>query len=207
MGHVGGVVGVGVVMMTVGGPGGQVRRCRWGLGLVVPTWSPGFGVGGRTRPSTSSTGRRRRRRHLHDVPSSQAHVRRHPHDVLQSAADLGILVGRFPLTDAKGNPLCAAVLPPLTGWSPGLVPLGLSVRDRQHGRSQRPRLEVASSVCVGQLHWPCVGLPYARLLGVNPSVAKVQREGARVAPPCGCCTCRRCVVPHKIVPINDKPPT
>jgi hypothetical protein len=31
--------------------------------------------------------------------------------------DLGLLVGRLGLTDRKGNPLCAAVRPPVIEWS------------------------------------------------------------------------------------------
>ena len=37
--------------------------------------------------------------------------------VIESAADLGLLVGRLGLTDGKGHPLCAAVRPPLIEWS------------------------------------------------------------------------------------------
>ncbi len=40
-----------------------------------------------------------------------------PQAVLKSAADLGTLVARLSLTDPKGNPLCAAVRPPLIDWS------------------------------------------------------------------------------------------
>lgn len=40
-----------------------------------------------------------------------------PPDVIESAADLGLLVGRLGLTDRKGHPLCAAVRPPLIEWS------------------------------------------------------------------------------------------
>ena len=40
-----------------------------------------------------------------------------PPAVIDSAQRLGILVGRLGLTDAKGNPLCAAVRPPLIEWS------------------------------------------------------------------------------------------
>jgi hypothetical protein len=40
-----------------------------------------------------------------------------PAAVLDSAVSLGQLVGRLRLTDAKGNPLCAAVRPPLIEWS------------------------------------------------------------------------------------------
>jgi hypothetical protein len=40
-----------------------------------------------------------------------------PATVLGSAADLGLLVGRLGLTDRKGNPLCAAVRPPMIEWS------------------------------------------------------------------------------------------
>jgi hypothetical protein len=40
-----------------------------------------------------------------------------PPDVLAKAQELGVLVGRLGLTDSKGNPLCAAVRPPLIGWS------------------------------------------------------------------------------------------
>ena len=40
-----------------------------------------------------------------------------PPQVLASAAERGTLVGRLTLTDAKGNPLCASVRPPLIEWS------------------------------------------------------------------------------------------
>jgi hypothetical protein len=37
--------------------------------------------------------------------------------VLASACEQGLLVGRLGLTGSKGNPLCAAVRPPLIEWS------------------------------------------------------------------------------------------
>jgi hypothetical protein len=40
-----------------------------------------------------------------------------PSDVLESAGELGLLVGRLSLTDRKGNPVCAAVRPPAIEWS------------------------------------------------------------------------------------------
>ncbi|MBF9068963.1 DUF5990 family protein [Streptacidiphilus fuscans] len=40
-----------------------------------------------------------------------------PADVLADALRRGALVGRLPLTDPKGNPLCARVVPPLIEWS------------------------------------------------------------------------------------------
>jgi hypothetical protein len=40
-----------------------------------------------------------------------------PPQVLASAAERGTLVGRLTLTDAKGNPVCASVRPPLIEWS------------------------------------------------------------------------------------------
>ncbi len=40
-----------------------------------------------------------------------------PSPVIDSARRLGMLVGRLGLTDAKGNPLCAAVRPPVITWS------------------------------------------------------------------------------------------
>src|SRR5215831_5894644 len=40
-----------------------------------------------------------------------------PPAVIDSALRLGLLVGRLWLTDAKGNPLCAAVRPPVIEWS------------------------------------------------------------------------------------------
>jgi len=40
-----------------------------------------------------------------------------PPSVIDSALRLGLLVGRLGLTDAKGNPLCAAVRPPVIEWS------------------------------------------------------------------------------------------
>jgi len=39
-----------------------------------------------------------------------------PPDVLAVAADQGVLVGRVGLTDAKGNPTCAALRPPQVAW-------------------------------------------------------------------------------------------
>lgn len=39
--------------------------------------------------------------------------------VLARAVAHGLLVGRLGLTDRKGNPLCAAVRPPLIQWSAG----------------------------------------------------------------------------------------
>jgi uncharacterized protein DUF5990 len=42
-----------------------------------------------------------------------------PQQVLSRAAERGQLVGRLRLTDAKGNPLCASVRPPLIEWTPG----------------------------------------------------------------------------------------
>jgi|SRR5438477_1090843 len=39
-----------------------------------------------------------------------------PRGVVDSALDLGVLVGRIGLTDHKGNPLCAAVRPPAIEW-------------------------------------------------------------------------------------------
>jgi uncharacterized protein DUF5990 len=42
-----------------------------------------------------------------------------PGDVLAKAATKGVLVGRLGLTDAKGQPLCAAVRPPAIEWSVG----------------------------------------------------------------------------------------
>jgi len=40
-----------------------------------------------------------------------------PTDTLDRALEFGVLVGRLGLTDGKGNPLCAAVRPPLIEWS------------------------------------------------------------------------------------------
>jgi hypothetical protein len=40
-----------------------------------------------------------------------------PREVLSSAAEQGALVGRLGLTDAKGNPICASIRPPLIEWS------------------------------------------------------------------------------------------
>jgi hypothetical protein len=42
-----------------------------------------------------------------------------PPAVLESAADGGLITGRLGLTDQKGNPLCAAVRPPLIEWFAG----------------------------------------------------------------------------------------
>jgi hypothetical protein len=40
-----------------------------------------------------------------------------PPEVLSSAAELGALVGRLGLADAKGNPICASIRPPLIEWT------------------------------------------------------------------------------------------
>jgi len=40
-----------------------------------------------------------------------------PAEVLRSAEEQGVLVARVGLTDAKGNPTCASVSPPLIRWS------------------------------------------------------------------------------------------
>jgi hypothetical protein len=40
-----------------------------------------------------------------------------PPAVLENAVQRGLLVGRLGLTDPKGNPLCAAVRPPVIDWS------------------------------------------------------------------------------------------
>ena len=40
-----------------------------------------------------------------------------PGETLVRAASHGQLVGRLRLSDAKGNPLCATVRPPLIEWS------------------------------------------------------------------------------------------
>ncbi|WP_235455309.1 DUF5990 family protein [Streptomyces olivochromogenes] len=40
-----------------------------------------------------------------------------PADVLDAAARSGLLVGRLGLTDARGNPLCARVVPPHITWT------------------------------------------------------------------------------------------
>jgi hypothetical protein len=50
---------------------------------------------------------RRAKLRLDEVPSA----------VLDRAAGLGVLVGRLGLTDGQGNPLCAAVRPPVIEWS------------------------------------------------------------------------------------------
>ena len=42
-----------------------------------------------------------------------------PGDVLAKAAKSGRLVGSLGLTDAKGQPLCASVRPPMIDWSVG----------------------------------------------------------------------------------------
>ena len=52
-----------------------------------------------------------------------------PPSVIEGALVSGLLVGRLGLTDRKGNPLCAAVRPPLIEWSavaegPATVPVG-----------------------------------------------------------------------------------
>ncbi|MGW7382794.1 DUF5990 family protein [Streptomyces sp. NPDC054794] len=40
-----------------------------------------------------------------------------PADVLDAAARSGLLIGRLGLTDARGNPLCARVVPPHITWT------------------------------------------------------------------------------------------
>ncbi len=40
-----------------------------------------------------------------------------PPAILENAVERGLLVGRLGLTDPKGNPLCAAVRPPVIDWS------------------------------------------------------------------------------------------
>jgi hypothetical protein len=40
-----------------------------------------------------------------------------PEDVLEAAAATGLLVGSLGLTDAKGDPLCARVRPPVIRWT------------------------------------------------------------------------------------------
>lgn len=42
-----------------------------------------------------------------------------PAEILARAVAQGLLVGRLGLTDRKGNPLCAAVRPPLIEWTAG----------------------------------------------------------------------------------------
>ncbi|MFI7343025.1 DUF5990 family protein [Streptomyces sp. NPDC050085] len=42
-----------------------------------------------------------------------------PADVLAAAARTGLLVGRLGLTDARGMPLCARVVPPVVTWTAG----------------------------------------------------------------------------------------
>ena len=43
----------------------------------------------------------------------------YPATLLDAALGSGALIGRLGLTDAAGNPLCAAVRPPLIEWSAG----------------------------------------------------------------------------------------
>lgn len=42
-----------------------------------------------------------------------------PPEVLEAALSSGVLVARLGLTNAKGQPLCAAVRPPLVTWTAG----------------------------------------------------------------------------------------
>jgi hypothetical protein len=44
-----------------------------------------------------------------------------PAGVITVARASGVLVGRLGLTDPKGNPICAAVRPPLIEWTSGIV--------------------------------------------------------------------------------------
>ena len=52
-----------------------------------------------------------------------------PAGVLDQAMDRGVLVGPLGLTDPKGNPLCAAVRPPVIEWSAAKA---------YHGNAARP---------------------------------------------------------------------
>jgi Family of unknown function (DUF5990) len=45
-----------------------------------------------------------------------------PPDVAAVALRTGLLTARLPLTDAKGHPLCARVVPPLVTWTAGAGP-------------------------------------------------------------------------------------
>jgi hypothetical protein len=40
-----------------------------------------------------------------------------PPAILENAVERGLLVARLGLTDVKGNPLCAAVRPPVIDWA------------------------------------------------------------------------------------------
>ncbi len=40
-----------------------------------------------------------------------------PPDVMRTSVESGVLVGRLGLTDPKGNPICAAIRPPLIRWT------------------------------------------------------------------------------------------
>ena len=48
---------------------------------------------------------------------AKLHLDAIPAQVLEDAVVGGVLVARLGLTDAKGQPLCAAVRPPLVEWS------------------------------------------------------------------------------------------
>ncbi|MDQ2724245.1 MAG: DUF5990 family protein [Actinomycetota bacterium] len=55
-----------------------------------------------------------------------------PPEVIEAAEDEGLLVGRLGLTDPTGNPLCAAVRPPVITSSEG----SLNSRDKSGETSQ-----------------------------------------------------------------------
>ncbi|MEU9449109.1 DUF5990 family protein [Streptomyces sp. NPDC048277] len=45
-----------------------------------------------------------------------------PDPVVEAAVRAGLLVGRLGLTDSRGMPLCARVVPPVVDWSAGTQP-------------------------------------------------------------------------------------
>jgi hypothetical protein len=47
-----------------------------------------------------------------------------PTDVLQTAVRTGLLVGHLGLTDGRGHPLCARVVPPRITWTAGAAAQG-----------------------------------------------------------------------------------
>jgi hypothetical protein len=57
-----------------------------------------------------------------------------PVEVLAEAQESGVLIGRLGLTDPKGNPICAAVRPPLIEWTSGSMRGSI----RQFGKSREP---------------------------------------------------------------------
>jgi hypothetical protein len=111
----------------VGLVGGDAESATWTLESTVQTASDGLDLKGPCIQGSPAA------RFVYlswgvvdDDPSSFQMFRRAklmldavPSEVVQRAREAGVLVGRLGLTDAKGNPLCAAVRPPVIRWSAG----------------------------------------------------------------------------------------